>query len=59
MGEESGCIVSWWGNWKERDQWGDLGLYGWIILEWIFRRWDVVIWTGLGWPRLKSGGGRL
>jgi len=30
-----------------------------IILGWIFRRWDVGIWTGLGWPRIETGGGRL
>ena len=24
-----------------------------------FRRWDVGIWTGLGWPRIETGGGRL
>ena len=23
------------------------------------RRWDVGIWTGLGWPRIGTGGGRL
>ena len=23
------------------------------------RRLDVVIWTGLGWPRIETGGGRL
>ena len=22
-------------------------------------RWDVGIWTGLGWPRIQTGGGRL
>ena len=38
---------------------GDLGVDGWIILEWISRRWDVGIWTGLGWPRIETGGGRL
>jgi len=31
----------------------------WIILGWISRRWDVGIWTGLGWPRIETGGGRL
>ena len=55
MGEERGCIGSWWGNQKE----GDLGVDGWIILGWISRRWDVVIWTGLAWPRIETGGGRL
>jgi len=58
-GEESGCIGSWWGNRREGDQWGDLGVDGWIILGWIFRRWDVGIWTGLGGPRIETGGGRL
>ena len=28
-------------------------------IEWIFRRWDVDMWTGLGWPRVETGGGRL
>jgi len=32
---------------------------GWIILGWISRRWDVGTWTGLGWPRLETGGGSL
>ena len=50
MGEERG---------RERDQWGDLGVDGWIILGWISRRWDVGIWTGLGWSRIETGGGRL
>ena len=59
MCEERVCIESWWGNWRERDHWGDLGVDGWIILGWISRRWDVDIWTGLGWPRIETGGGRL
>ena len=59
MGEERVCIECWWGNRRERDHWGDLGVDGWIILGWISRRWDVGIWTGLGWPRIETGGGRL
>jgi len=59
IGEEMGCIGSWWGNRREGDRWGDLGVDGWIILGWISRRWDVGIWTGLGWPRIGTGGGRL
>jgi len=27
--------------------------------RWICRRWDVGIWTGLGWPRIETGDGRL
>jgi len=56
---ERGRIGSWWGNRRERDHWGDLGVDGWIILERISRRWDVGIWTGLGWPRIGIGDGRL
>ena len=44
---------------ERRSHWGDLGVDGWIILGWISRRWDVGIWTGLGWPRIETGGGRL
>ena len=51
MGKERGCIGSWWGNRREGDHWGDLGVDGWIILGWISRRWDVGIWTGLAGPR--------
>jgi len=31
----------WWGNLKERDLMGDLGVDGRIILRWIIRKWDV------------------
>ena len=48
MGEERGRIVSWWGNRREGDNWGDLGVDGWIILGRISRSWDVGILTGLG-----------
>ena len=43
-----GCIGSWWGNRREGDHWGDLGVDGWIILGWISRRRDVGMdWIGL------------
>jgi len=48
-----------WGNRRERDHWGDLGVYGWIILGRISRRWDVVMWTGLCCTRIEIGGGSL
>ena len=54
-----GCIGSWWGNRREGDNWWDLGVDGWIILGRISRRWDVGLWTGLGWPRIERGVGRL
>jgi len=47
MGEERRCIGSWWGNRREGDHWGDLGVDGWIVLGWISRRWDVD-WAGPG-----------
>jgi len=28
VGEERGCTGSWWGNRRERDHWGDLGVDG-------------------------------
>ena len=59
LGEERGCIGSRWGNRREGDHWGDLGVDGWIILRWLSKRWDVGIWTGLGWPRIETGGGRF
>ena len=52
-------IRSWWGNRRERDHWGDLGVDGLVILGLISRRWDVGMWTGLGWHRIGTGGGRL
>ena len=59
MGEERERIGSWWGKRKKGNHWGDLGVDGWIILGCISRRWDVGMWTGLGWPRIGTGGGRL
>jgi len=46
---------------RHSDIWGGacLGVDGWIILGWISRRWDVGIWTELGWLRIGAGGGRL
>jgi len=59
MGEERGCIGSWWGNRREGAHWRDLGAHGRIILGWISRRWDVGIWTGLGRSRIETVGRRL
>jgi hypothetical protein len=45
------------GNLRERDHLGDPGVGGRIILRWIFRKWDVGVWTGSSWPRIGTGGG--
>jgi len=59
MGEERGVYRVLVGKLEGKDHWRDLGIEGSIILECICRRWDVGIWTGLGWPRIETGGGRL
>jgi hypothetical protein len=43
---------------RKRDHWGDPSTSGRIILVWIFRKWDVGVWTGLGWLRIETGGGQ-
>jgi len=30
-----------------------------IILRWIFREWDVGVWTGWTWRWIGTGGGQL
>ena len=47
------------GNLRERDLWGDPDADGRIILRWIFRKWNVWIWTGWSWLRIGKVGGHL
>jgi hypothetical protein len=44
---------------REVDHWGDPGIDKGIILRWIFRIWDVGVWTGLSWLRTETGGRHL
>ena len=36
----------WWGKPEGKNHLGDPGVDGRIILRWIFRKWDVGVWTG-------------
>jgi hypothetical protein len=49
----------WWGNLRERDHWGNPDIDWRIILRWIFRKWDVRVWTGLSGLRIETGGGHF
>jgi len=49
----------WWGNLRERDNLGDPDIDLRIILRWIFKKWDVGVWTGSSWLRIGTGGGLL
>jgi len=49
----------WWGNLRETDNLEDPGVDERKILRWIFRKWEVGVWTGLIWLRTWTGGGHL
>jgi len=36
----------WWRNVRERDHLQDQSVDGSVILRWIFKKWDVGVWTG-------------
>jgi len=59
MGKERGVYRVFLGKPEGKRPLGDLGVDGWIILGRISRRWNVCIWTGLGWPRIETSGGPL
>jgi len=49
----------WWWNLRERDHLEDPGVDGNIIIRWIFREWDVEVWTESSWLGIGVGGGHL
>jgi len=59
MGEGRGVYRILVGNLKERDELGEPGVDGKIILRWIFGKWGVGLWTGSSWLRIRTGGGHF
>jgi hypothetical protein len=49
----------WYGSLKEKDHLEYSGVDVGIILRWIFRKWDVGVWTGTSWLRIETGGWHL
>jgi len=59
MGEGRGVYRVLVGKLEGKSHWGDQGADGRIILIWIFRKWDVELWTGSSWLRIGTGGGHF
>jgi hypothetical protein len=59
MGRGEACTGFRWSNLREREKWADSSIDGRIILRWIFRNWNVGVWTGLNWLRIETGGWHL
>jgi len=58
-GEERRIQFFGWETGRKKDHLGDPGVDGRIILRWIFRKWDVGVWSGSSWLRIGTGGGHL
>jgi len=48
-----------WGNQRVRDHLGQSGFERRLILRWIFRKWNVVVWNVSSWLRIGTLGGLL
>jgi len=46
----------WWGNLRVIDHLEDPSVDEWIILRWIFKKYDVRAWNGSSWLRTGTGG---
>jgi hypothetical protein len=59
MGEERGAYRILLEKHERKRPLGRPRLDGRIILGYIFRKWDVGVWIGLGWLRIETGGEHL
>jgi hypothetical protein len=59
MGRREAYAGFWWRNLNGRDHLGDPDIDRRIILRWSFRKWDVVVWTGSIWLRIRKVGGHF
>ena len=56
MGERRGVYGVLVGKPEYKRPLGRPGVDGRLILRWIFRKWDVEVWTGSSWLRIGTGG---
>ena len=59
MGERRGVYRVLVGKPEGKNYLEDPEVDGRIILRWIFRKWDVGVWTGSSWLRIVTAGGHL
>ena len=59
MGEDRGVHRVLVGKPEGKSHGGDQDVDGRIILRWIFRKLEGVVWTGWSWLRIGTGGGHL
>jgi hypothetical protein len=65
-GKLFGCLVFvvitagfWWGKTDGKKYLGNPGVDGRIILRWIFRNWNLEVWTDSSWLRMGTVGENL
>jgi hypothetical protein len=59
IGEGRGLYKVLVGKPEGKSHWGNPGIDGRIILRWIFRKWDVGVWTESSWLGIGTGDGHL
>jgi hypothetical protein len=59
LGKKRGVYRFLAGKPEERGHLGVPDVNGWIILRWVFRKWNVGLWTGSSFIRIGRDGGHL